>query len=209
MSVQWLFFDVGYTLINEDQVWRRRFEEQAFMPETAELGLSADEIRQDVIRSSIERKPQYRTFVQKYALTHAAPYRHELEEPYVDACFVLKELSQRYRLGIIANQTDGLRERLASWGLLAFFSAVVSSWDHQIMKPDKRLFEIALEEACCTPQEAVMIGDRLDNDICPAKKLGMKAIWIRQGFAIYQDVKKAEYQPDYVVDELAELKTLF
>lgn len=27
-----------------------------------------------------------------------------------------------------------------------------------------------------------MIGDRIDNDIVPAKALGMKTIWIRQGF---------------------------
>ena len=27
-----------------------------------------------------------------------------------------------------------------------------------------------------------MVGDRLDNDIAPAKKLGMKTVWVRQGY---------------------------
>ena len=35
--------------------------------------------------------------------------------------------------------------------------------------------------AGCQAENAVMIGDRLDNDIAPAKKLGMKTVWIRQG----------------------------
>lgn len=30
MAIRWLFFDIGYTLINEDQVWKKRFEEQRF-----------------------------------------------------------------------------------------------------------------------------------------------------------------------------------
>lgn len=36
-----------------------------------------------------------------------------------------------------------------------------------------------------------------------------KAIWIRQGFAIYQNSENAEYQPDYIVDRLLELKEIF
>ena len=27
-----------------------------------------------------------------------------------------------------------------------------------------------------------MIGDRIDNDIAPAKSLGMNTVWIRQGY---------------------------
>lgn len=73
MAVRWLFFDVGYTLINEDQVWQKRFEEQALLPETAALGLTSADIRREVERSSRERKPQYRSFLQRYALTQAAP----------------------------------------------------------------------------------------------------------------------------------------
>ncbi|MDE5966300.1 MAG: HAD hydrolase-like protein [Lachnospiraceae bacterium] len=33
-----------------------------------------------------------------------------------------------------------------------------------------RIFELALERASCSPENAVMIGDRLDNDIIPAKR---------------------------------------
>ena len=39
--------------------------------------------------------------------------------------------------------------------------------------------------ADCRPENAVMVGDRLDNDIRPAKELGMKTIRIRKGIAVY------------------------
>lgn len=209
MAIRWLFFDIGYTLINEDQVWKKRFEEQALLPQTAVLGLSPEAIRREVVNNTLERRPQYRSFVQKYSLSQVAPYRHELERPYPDALAVLKVLSQRYRLGVIANQTDGLKERLADWQMLSLFSLVISSWDHQVMKPDCRLFEIALEHAGCHAEEAVMIGDRLDNDIEPANMLGMHTVWIRQGFGAFQHSLSASDTPDHTIECLSQLTELF
>ena len=54
-----------------------------------------------------------------------------------------------------------------------------------------------------------MVGDRLDNDIYPAKKLGMKTVWIRQGFAVYQTPENKDYEADYAVDNLLELTNIF
>ena len=76
-------------------------------------------------------------------------------------------------------------------------------------KPDRRIFEKALEMAGCTPEDAAMIGDRLDNDIYPAKMLGMKTVWVRQGFAVYQRPEDAAHEPDAIVDHLSQLKGMF
>lgn len=77
------------------------------------------------------------------------------------------------------------------------------------MKPDKRLFEIALEKAKCSAQEAVMIGDRLDNDIAPAKALGMRTLWIQQGFGALQHPLSPADTPDYTIGSLRDLADLF
>lgn len=53
-----------------------------------------------------------------------------------------------------------------------------------------------------------MIGDRLDNDIIPAKQIGMKTIWIRQGLAKYQDKLIGISNSDYIIDSLIELKNI-
>lgn len=51
----------------------------------------------------------------------------------------------------------------------------------------------------------MMIGDCLDNDIYPAKSLGMKTVWIKQGFGGIQKAVNGDYEPDYEINSLSEL----
>ena len=200
-----LFFDVGYTLVNEDAVWERRCQEQAQTDEAKKLGLTAADIYHEIEIATIARKPQFRTVIDKFGFKEVAPYRTELEELYEDAPVVIKALAQKYELGIIANQLDGLKERLEAFGLLQYFKYIISSWDVQVMKPDIRIFEYALGKANCSAQEACMIGDRLDNDILPAKSLGMKTVWIKRGFGALQKPLSKSEEPDYTINKLSQL----
>ena len=50
-----------------------------------------------------------------------------------------------------------------------------------------------------------MIGDRPDNDIYPAKKLGLRTIRIRQGTSYAQLPKSEEYEADATVRSLKEI----
>jgi len=204
-----LFFDVGYTLVNEDAVWEARCREQAQTDEAKKLGLSAADIYHEIEIASIARKPQFRTLIDKYNFKEVAPYRTELETLYNEAPAVIKALSQKYELGIIANQLDGLKERLQAFDLLQYFKYIISSWDIQVMKPDIRIFEYALDKANCAPQETCMIGDRLDNDILPAKSLGMKTVWIKQGFGALQKPLSKPEEPDHSINNLSELLEFF
>ena len=63
--------------------------------------------------------------------------------------------------------------------------------------------------ADCSPENAVMIGDRIDNDIEPANKLGMKTIWIKQGFAVYQKPMNEFQRADYSVDRIKDILEVF
>ena len=204
-NIKCIFFDIGYTLINEDDVWEQRCKEQAEMEDGKMLGLSHKQIYEEIIQASIAYQPQYRTVVKKFGFLKSAPYRHELEKLYNNADLVLQSLSQKYKLGIIANQSDGLVCRLSSWNISKYFSFIISSWDYQIMKPDIKLFQAALEQSGYNASETVMVGDRLDNDIFPAKTIGMKTIWIKQGFGGMQTPKSDEYFPDREITDLNEL----
>lgn len=59
--------------------------------------------------------------------------------------------------------------------------------------------------ANCTADESVMVGDRLDNDIIPAKALGMKTVWLKNGLAKYQSSELGEGFADYQISSLTEL----
>lgn len=203
-----LFFDVGYTLINEDDVWIDRCRKQAATAEARERGLTYHRIYQEIVIASIGHKPPYRTAMQKLGLTDVVPYSSALEKLYPYTIPVLDNLAQKYRLGIIANQAHGLQQRLKQEGIAHYFSVVVSSADCGAAKPEPKIFELALQRAQCAPHEAVMIGDRLDNDIYPAKKLGMKTIWVRQGFGGMQSIFNDDYRPTTQIALLSELNTI-
>lgn len=203
-----LFFDIGYTLVNEDAVWKRRCEEQAETAEAKALGLAAEDIYREIEAASRIGAGQFRSVLRKLQIKEAAPYRSELEVLYPDAPKVLEALCRRYELGIIANQSDGLRERLDGFGVLRYFTHIVSSFDVQVSKPDIRIFEYALNAANCPPESAFMIGDRLDNDIIPAKAAGMKTIWIKQGFGALRRPSCAAEEADHTIERLFELNEI-
>ena len=138
------------------------------------------------------------------------PWHKEAEKPYTDTEYVLKQLTEKgYRLGVIANQSLGTKERLSNWGLLKYFDIVLASVEEGISKPNPEIFHRALNAANCLPDSTVMIGDRLDNDIVPAKRVGMKTVWIKQGLGGLASVVNENEQADYEINNLSELLTLF
>ena len=118
---------------------------------------------------------------------------------------LLKTLHDKYKIGIIANQLPGTEERLQAFGIRKYIDVIAASSDEGVAKPDKRLFQIALEKADCASEQAVMIGDRIDNDIVPAKESGMKTIWIKKGPGRYWKISCEKETPDYEVSSLSDL----
>jgi len=95
---------------------------------------------------------------------------------------VARELANHYRLGIIANQPKQIREVLTKRGLWDLFEVHAISEELGLEKPDRRIFEWALERAQIHPSKAAMVGDRVDNDIAPARQLGMVGVWLSLPF---------------------------
>ena len=88
------------------------------------------------------------------------------------------------------------------------FDVIVASAEIGYAKPDKQIFIKAFELAKCTAEESVMIGDRLDNDIIPAKALGMKTVWLKKGLAKHQSEALGRGVSDYQIHSLSELLTI-
>lgn len=204
-----IFFDVGFTLVDETECWLARCAEQAATKQAKALGITADDIYRELQRVCRENLPQFKSVVKNFGFVETAPYRCEYEKLYPDAKSVLEKLSQNFKLGAIANQSDGLSDRLADFGILHFFHYVISSADCHTSKPDLRIFQTALNKANVSNAESVMIGDRIDNDIAPAKQLGMKTIWIKQGLGGLNTVRDESERPDFEINNLTELLSLF
>ena len=202
--IKWIFFDVGSTLVDETKAYDHRALDA--IAGTNITFQEFDEMRIDLARQGLDGNS---AAIKHFGLTKT-PWHSEDELPYTDAESTLAHLFQRgYKLGIIANQKPGTSERLESWKLRQYFDIIVASAEIGYAKPDLRIFEKALELAGCTAQECVMVGDRLDNDMHPAKAVGMTTVWIKNGLAKYQNAKLGMGIADYSIERLSDLLLIF
>jgi HAD superfamily hydrolase (TIGR01549 family) len=121
---------------------------------------------------------------------------------------VIEALKQRgLILGLCANQPLAALERLARAGIGHHFANDGISAVLGYRKPDIRLFLRVCEDLQVDPTECIMVGDRIDNDIVPAKLLGMRTVLIRTGRHIKQQPRSWDEQPDHEVTEAAGIQT--
>ncbi len=117
----------------------------------------------------------------------------------------LDVLAARYRLGIIANQPSSVKDAMRRDGSAGFFEVWGVSDDVGLEKPDPALFTHALREAGVDPPRSVMVGDRLDYDVRPAKAAGMRAVWVLRGEAPDDPTPEQLAEADAAIRGLDEL----
>ena len=203
-NIKWIFFDLGSTLIDEEDCKEYRAAEtlkQSGAPSNEEF------YRQMEYLASVNMLP-YKDAVKKFGLEQVKWPKH-LEKLYPESREVLQALHGRYKLGIIANQSAGTEERMVRFGIRDYFDVVVASAEAGVAKPDKRIFELALSQAGCSAKEACMVGDRLDNDIAPAAEMGMYTVWVRQSWFGRGNVDLAPFKPNFTVDKISEVAEIF
>lgn len=112
---------------------------------------------------------------------------------------LLEYLAPRYKLHII---TNGFREvqhkKLKNSGIMQFFDTVTTSEDVGVKKPNKLIFEKAINSAGTTVSASLMIGDNFEADILGAQKVGMQAI-------LYNYYRR-EFSPEYL--QVLEMKEI-
>lgn len=119
-----------------------------------------------------------------------------------DTLEVLTFLQEKdYRLHLITNGFEEVQHnKLKHSGLAPFFKVVVTSECSNSLKPQKEIFEYALNKTGATVEESLMIGDTLDVDVAGALNVGMDAVHVN-----YNN-KEQDIEPTYTIYHLKELK---
>jgi HAD superfamily hydrolase (TIGR01549 family) len=140
----------------------------------------------------------------------------------------LESLRENYNLGIIANQPPLAMDELKKHRLEGYFQHIIISDMVGFHKPDPRIFQYAVELAGAKSDQCLMVGDRIDNDVRPAKITGMRTVWLNMDYhqmdyqpadnyeklyiesylritGIAQSYKGSGYEPDAVIKNLGEL----
>lgn len=92
---------------------------------------------------------------------------------------LLKRLTGRgFQVNVLSNGFKGVQQqKLRSAGLLHYITHVVLSDDCGITKPQRGIFDYALQVTGATAESAVMIGDNPEADIQGAHEAGWKTIY--------------------------------
>jgi len=220
LRIQAVLIDVGGVLVDEGEFYRlmqtqllELLREEGFMVSEEEM----DELLAQAIRRGFSTyrhavlwyftKPDVTKFrrLQGRLRSLREFYRFWRPEPVPGALEVVRALSRNYKLALAGNQPSEIRKILQEQGLIEHFHFDLVSEDLGLGKPELLFFQIVLDSLGVRPEEAVMVGDRLDNDVYPAKRLGMRTIRLLSWPFSLQEVRTPAEEPDLTVKELKEL----
>ena len=107
------------------------------------------------------------------------------------------------RLGLITNGSVRMQSRkLECLALRPLFDTILISEAEGVHKPDRRIFDRALERLNTDPARAVFVGDDPDVDVAGARAAGMHAIWRRDPHVL------RTVAADTIIDELGDIVSL-
>jgi MIP family channel proteins len=118
---------------------------------------------------------------------------------YPDAKPTVAALASRYKLGVVANPREKMIKALRRDGLMQYFTVVASPEQVGARTPQPRMWRRALDEVDVPANRAVHVGNRMDNDVRPAKEAGLHTIWLLRGEAPPSPTLEQLAEPDAIV----------
>ncbi|WP_457665099.1 phosphoglycolate phosphatase [Thiolapillus sp.] len=113
---------------------------------------------------------------------------------------------QDYSLGCVTNKAEQFTlPLLRDLGIEDYFGIVVAGDTLPVKKPDPTPLLYAAEFFGVTPEQSLMIGDS-KSDVKAARAAGFRIICMSYGYNHGEDIRI--YEPDSVIDSMAELRAL-
>jgi FMN phosphatase YigB (HAD superfamily) len=179
MPIRAVCFDVGETLIDETRHWSEWAEFLGVPKLTLFTALGVTMERGQSLRRVFDIFRPDLDFAQVRA-HRAASYDFHTSDLYPDAIPCLAELKARGLKVIIAgNQPVQAEAALARLRVPADVIASSDGWG--VSKPNPDFFRRVIDAAGEAPGSIAYVGDRLDNDVLPARAAGMVAVLLRRG----------------------------
>ncbi len=227
LQTNWVFFDLRWTLVDET-----RSDETFFLNLFELLVLHGAKLSKAKFRARVRNLVARRTatshrrvadalfdsyagkgskteFLNKLFSTNM---EHEYARKWTlnrDVMPALRWVAKNHSCGIIANQPKSSRSFIENRKeLKSCFKVIAFSAEFGVAKPDPEVFIIALRKAGCQARGSIYVGDRVDNDIAPAKSLGMTTVRIRRYKSLFSNIEpvRQKEHANYEIDDLRSLK---
>jgi putative hydrolase of the HAD superfamily len=203
-EIKHIFFDLDHTIWDFDRNAQETLTELYHSYKLAEIGLhSAEAFIEQYTANNHELWRQYhlgkitkaklreerfrKTFIDLGVPPEHVPHQFEVDyvkisptktHLFAGAIEVLAYLHRKYQLHLISN---GFKEtqaiKMTKCNLNQYFTHIIISEDVGANKPEKAIFEHALNQAHAKKHESIMIGDSLEADVYGALNAGIDAIF--------------------------------
>ncbi len=209
-----IFMDFGGTLDSDGEHWLDRFYE---LYEQAEFDFPKAEIKRAfyaadrlcdkdplVVSMGLRSLMKHHVHLQFATLNFKDPAKEKqiierfcakTERTPQRNAQLLRCLKPVYRLGVISNFYGNVAALCREASLADSLDVILDSATVGISKPDPEIFRIALRELNLVAAQAFFVGDSYERDIAPARKLGMKTIWLKGANSrIPENAERADFE---------------
>ena len=154
-----------------------------------------EEVHSQLLRGEISvddsRRIRWQKFLKEFGQDHAfdpvafaESYRNAYytSERVVPGTFeLLEDLKNDYSIGIISNNLlDEQLEKMKRLGISDYIDFFAISEEVGAAKPDRKIFDVAIERSKHLAEESVYIGDSWENDVIGALNAGIRPIWLNR-----------------------------
>lgn len=217
--VSWVFVDLGGTLWDE-----RPWHDVLYRTYAEVLAEAGHPVPLDILRT------RFQGLIRDHVSAYTRAYVQEAVPDESVAAAILREVSRRtrdhagelqpllpgalellddlrrdHRVAIVANQPATVRPHLEATRVAGRSEFAILSGEVGVAKPDPAIYRLALGRARCAPREAVMVGDRIDNDVVPAKAMGLRTVHVPSVAYALQVPRSEAERPDVEVSRLDEV----
>jgi len=102
---------------------------------------------------------------------------------------LVKELRKNFKVGLLTDQSKWLDILDKKYKIYKNFDRVVVSYKVGAIKPNKKIYRIALKKLGVRPEEIVFIDDDKEN-VEGARRVGMKAILFKNSTQLRKELEK-------------------
>lgn len=196
MTIRAVFFDFGGVIVRTDfQVPRQQLADR--------LGMGYDDLVKVVFDSATSQQASIGTISED---EHWADVIRRLHLPESETQVIRDEffagdiidlnllefmrgLREKFKVGLISNAWSGLRPYILSRKFEDAFDEMIISAEVGAVKPDARIYRIALEKLGVAASESVFLDDFPEN-VAGARAVGMQAIHFTQPAQALNELKQ-------------------
>ena len=113
----------------------------------------------------------------------------------------IKSLKSEFKVALCTNKKQEISEKiLEEFNIKKFFDFILGSSEKHKLKPNTEMLEYCLKILKVRPEQTIMVGDSM-NDIIPAKKIGLKTIFVNYGYGQLDESTR----PNHIVSSFDEI----